>query len=258
MAAPSASFEVLHDVCTTRSRKLRAMSRSLRWMLIALAMIIVAIVIWRYVPLGPTLQAARDFVRAQGARGVLIFILGYAVAVALFAPAAPLTIAAGALWGGWGAPVALAGALGGAMVSFGLSRSVLRRSCAELCAQHPVTLHLDEVVARLGWKAVLLVRLSPVIPFAAQNYAFGMTGVRTRDFALASVPGILPGTIVEIWIGTAGAVVEWNLPTAALAAVGTVATIGFVSVVVRQVRQGLRDPSHASAQRDEASVRRDG
>lgn len=233
------------------------MSRSLQWMLIALAMLIAGIVVWQYVPVVPTLQAGRAFVQTQGAKGVLIFIVGYSVAVAMFAPVAPMAIAAGALWGIGGLPVALAGGLTGAMISFGVSRSVLRRHCAELCAKHPVTLQLDKVVARLGWKAVLLVRLSPVVPYSAQNYAFGMTGVRTRDFALASVPGMLPATIVEVWIGTAGNVTEWNLPTLALAVVGTIATIGFVYVVVRQVRQGLRDPLEATARRDERGVRGD-
>jgi uncharacterized membrane protein YdjX (TVP38/TMEM64 family) len=231
--------------------------RSIRWVLPAIVMLIAGIVVWHYVPIGELLQTGRQFVQAQGARGVLIFVLGYAVAVALFAPAAPLTIAAGALWGGWGAPVALVGALSAAMISFGLSRYVLRRHCAELCAQHPITLQLDDVVARLGWKAVLLVRLSPVIPFAAQNYAFGMTGVRARDFALASVPGILPATIVETWIGMAGTVAEWNLPTIALAVIGTLATIGFAVLLVRQMRRGLRDPLVRSTPRHEGGVRDD-
>ena len=219
------------------------MSRSLRWVLIALVTIAAGIALWEYVPLGPTLQGGRAFVQAQGATGVLIFVVGYAVAVVLFAPATPLTIAAGALWGMWGVPVALAGGLAGAMMSFGLSRTVLRRHCAEFCTQHPVTLQLDEAVARLGWKAVLLVRLGPVIPFAAQNYALGMTGVRIRDFALAGLAGMVPATIVKIWIGAAGVALAWNLPTLALAVVGTIATVSLMYVVVRQVRQGLRDPS---------------
>ena len=233
------------------------MSQSLRWVLVAVATIVAGIAVWEYVPLSPTLQAGRAFVQAQGAKGVLIFVVGYAVAVVLFAPATPLTIAAGALWGLWGAPIALAGGAAGAMMSFGLSRTALRRHCAELCAQHPVTLQLDEVVARLGWKAVLLVRLAPEIPFAAQNYALGMTGVRLQDFALAGLAGMVPATIVKAWIGAAGNVLAWNLPTLVLAVVGTIATGGLMYVVVRQVRQGLRDPNHLSPRRDALGVRHD-
>ncbi len=233
------------------------MSRSLRWVLVALGMLIAGVVVWQYVPIGQVLQNGRTYVQAQGTTGVLIFIVGYSVAVVMFAPVAPMAIAAGALWGVGGLPIALAGGMGGAMISFGLSRTVLRRHCAELCAKHPITLQLDEVVARLGWKAVLLVRLSPVVPYSAQNYAFGMTGVSARDFALASLPGMLPATIVEVWIGLAGNVAEWNRPTIALAVVGTIATLAFLYVVVRQVRQGLRDPRRASPRRGEPGVRRD-
>lgn len=227
------------------------MSRSLWRVLIAVAMIIVGVAAWRHLPLGPTLSAGRAFVQAQGAKGVLIFVVGYAVAVVLFAPATPLTLAAGALWGMWGAPVALAGGLGGAMISFALSRLYLRRHCAELCARHPVTLQLDKVVARLGWKAVVLVRLSVVIPFSVQNYAFGMTGVRMQDFALGSVAAMLPTTFVSIWIGAAGDVVSWNPLTLGLAAVGTIAVVGLGYAVAHQVQQGLRDPDHSGLVRDE-------
>lgn len=190
-----------------------------------------------------------------GRQGVLIFVVGYAVAVVLFAPATPMTLAAGALWGMWGAPVALTSKLAGAMISFVLSRSFLRRHCAELCAQHPITLQLDKVVARLGWKAVLLVGLSVVIPFSVQNYAFGMTGVRMRDFALGSVAGMVPSTIVWIWIGAAGNVVSWNPLTLALAVVGTIAVVGLGYTVARQVQQGLRDPNHSSLMQDESAHR---
>ncbi|TAL66390.1 MAG: TVP38/TMEM64 family protein [Burkholderiaceae bacterium] len=231
------------------------MSRSLRRVLIAVAMIIVGVAVWQYLPVGPTLLAGRAFVQAQGATGVLIFVVGYAVAVVLFAPATPLTLAAGALWGMWGAPVALAGGLAGAMISFVTSRLLLRRHCAELCARHPVTLQLDKVVARLGWKAVLLVGLSIVIPFSVQNYAFGMTGVRMRDFALGSFSGMVPTTFVSIWIGAAGSVVSWNPLTLGLAAVGTIAVVGLGYAVTRQVKQGLRDPNHSSLVQDESAHR---
>ena len=231
------------------------MSRSLRRVLIAVAMIIVGVAAWQYLPLGETLSAGRTFVQAQGATGVLIFVAGYAIAVVLFAPATPLTLAAGALWGMWGAPVALAGGLAGAMVSFATSRLWLRRHCAELCARHPVTLQLDKVVARLGWKAVLLVGLSVVIPFSVQNYTFGMTGVRTRDFALGSVAAMVPTTFVSIWIGAAGNVVSWNPLSVAVAAVGTIAVVGLGYTVARQVRQGLRDPNHSSPAQDESAPR---
>ena len=52
--------------------------------------------------------------------------------------------------------------------------------------------------------AVLLVRLSPVVPFSLQNYLFGMTGVNLRAFALAGLIGMVPATVVKTLLGILG------------------------------------------------------
>jgi len=48
---------------------------------------------------------------------------------------------------------------------------------------------LDKAIAKEGAKIVFLVRLSPVFPFTYINYAFGLTGVRTWPYVLASSSG---------------------------------------------------------------------
>lgn len=53
-----------------------------------------------------------------------------------------------------------------------------------------------------GFTIVFLTRLSPVFPFNLLNYAFGLTAVRLRDYFLASWIGMLPGTILYVYIGS--------------------------------------------------------
>src|SRR5260370_29111326 len=61
---------------------------------------------------------------------------------------------------------------------------------------------LDPAVAAGGFKIVLLTRLSPLFPFTLLNYAFGLTKVRFRDYVLASWIGMLPGTVMYVYLGS--------------------------------------------------------
>jgi uncharacterized membrane protein YdjX (TVP38/TMEM64 family) len=49
-----------------------------------------------------------------------------------------------------------------------------------------------------------LTRLSPVFPFNLLNYSYGLTSVSLRDYFFASWAGMIPGTILYVYIGFAG------------------------------------------------------
>ena len=51
---------------------------------------------------------------------------------------------------------------------------------------------IDEAVASGGFRLVLLLRLSPLVPFNLLNYMLGLTRVSTRDYILGSVIGMAP------------------------------------------------------------------
>lgn len=52
---------------------------------------------------------------------------------------------------------------------------------------------MDTAVAEDGGRMVLLLRLAPVVPFAALNYALGATSVGLWAYSWASAVGIVPG-----------------------------------------------------------------
>ena len=53
-------------------------------------------------------------------------------------------------------------------------------------------------------------RLIPLVPFNVINFGSGLTGVRLRDYVLATALGILPGTAVyQFLFWTAGEVTHW-------------------------------------------------
>jgi uncharacterized membrane protein YdjX (TVP38/TMEM64 family) len=107
---------------------------------------------------------------------------------------------------------------------------------------------IDEAVAREGWKIVGLTRLSPAFPFNLLNYAFGVTRVSPRDYILASWIGMMPGTVMYVYIGslagdlaTLGAGQQARSPAEwTLSAVGLLATVAVTVYVTRLARTALK------------------
>ena len=106
----------------------------------------------------------------------------------------------------------------------------------------------DRAVGSGGFKIVLLTRLSPVFPFNVLNYAYGLSRVRFRDYLIGSWLGMLPGTVMYVYIGSslkslaelASGKVQGGAAQKALFAAGLVATIVVALYVARLARKELR------------------
>ena len=57
---------------------------------------------------------------------------------------------------------------------------------------------LDEGVEKHGWKVVAFTRLVPIFPFNLLNYAFGLTSIGFRQYAVATFLCMLPACIAFI------------------------------------------------------------
>lgn len=194
------------------------------------------------------LHKALEFTASLGAFGGVFFVLLYAFACVAFLPVSVLTVGAGAIFGlRLGFVLVWTGATVGACASFLIGRHWLRTWVEKKIAHRPLFSAIAAAVAVEGWRIVVLTRLTPLFPFAIQNYAYGITRVRFRDYAIASFLGMAPGTFLFVYIGAvAGAAVEaggsgrvrspaeW-----AFYAVGLAATIGAVTMVGRMARKSL-------------------
>jgi uncharacterized membrane protein YdjX (TVP38/TMEM64 family) len=144
-------------------------------------------------------------------------------------PASLMAIAAGASYGMWlGALISAAGTLLGGWIAFLLSRSVLRPFIARIVARYPASARFDEAVATEGWRFVCLMRMSPVMPFAATSYGLGLTRIGQRAYllgTLASLPALF-GYVALGAFGRAGLAaghgqagpLQWLLPVFGVAA----------------------------------------
>lgn len=150
---------------------------------------------------GGYLPQVTAWVERQGAWGIVGFIAAYAIATVAAFPGSLLTLAAGAIFGvAKGATFVLAGAIIGSSLAFLLARYVARPIVERRIHRDPRFVRVDAAVAREGWKMVLLLRLSPLLPFNALNYALGLTAVTFRHYLIGAI-GMLPGTLLYVYSG---------------------------------------------------------
>lgn len=134
----------------------------------------------------------------------LVFMLAYALMVALSVPGATIaTLLGGFLFGVFpGAIFNVLGATTGAVVIFaavgmGLGGDIARRIEAAGGKAARALQGLQEN----QWSALLTLRLVPVVPFFLANLLPAFAGVRPWVFAITTFLGILPGAIVYTSVG---------------------------------------------------------
>ena len=169
----------------------------------ALAVGVALVVVGRQPGVREGLISALRWIEGQGAAGVAAFVLIYVAACILFIPGSLLSLGAGAIYGTarGTALVSLSSTLG-ATAAFLVGRYLARGWVARRIAGNARFAAIDVAVGREGWKIVALTRLSPAFPFNLLNYAYGLTRVSLRDYVLASWAGMLPGTLLYVYLGS--------------------------------------------------------
>jgi len=137
----------------------------------------------------------------------------------------------------------------GACAAFLVGRTVARKWIAEKVEKNKKFAAIDKAVGEQGFKIVLLTRLSPIFPFNLLNYAFGLTKVPFWHYALASWIGMLPGTVMYVYFGSAArslaAVAAGEIEGGAAQQlffwIGLVATILVAMFVTHVARKALKE-----------------
>jgi uncharacterized membrane protein YdjX (TVP38/TMEM64 family) len=126
--------------------------------------------------------------------GPLAALAGFALALALAVPLTFLTLVAIVAFGPWmGFACALPGALIGAAISYAIGRA-LGREAVERLGGAKVNA-LSHQLARRGLLAIIIVRFTPVAPFAIVNMVAGASQIRLRDLLLGTAIGMTPSTV---------------------------------------------------------------
>lgn len=194
-----------------------------------------------------------EWVRSLGAWGPLAFVAGYTIVTVLVMPAFLLTLAAGALWGfWWGLLLAMTGAVCGATCAFLGARSVLRGLVERYVTRHPRLVAIDRAVESEGARLVLLLRLSPAVPFVLLNYVLGVSRISLRAHFIG-LAGMIPTAAMYVYAGkvagdlaalAAGAAAPRGPAYYVFLTTGLAATIAATVLVTRAARRALAHGHH--------------
>ncbi len=219
------------------------MRRILKWVVVLAAVSAVLVLARRYA--GAYVTGFTGWVDGLGAWAPVAFITGYALATVAFIPGVLLTLAAGVIFGLlWGAAYVLAGAIIGSTAAFLIARHLAREPVERRVREDRRFDAIDRAVGREGLKIMLLLRLSPVVPYNLLNYALGVTRVRLRDYLVADV-AMIPSTVLYVYsgklagdlAGVGGVERGWGYYT--VLAAGLAATVAVTVMVTRVARKEL-------------------
>lgn len=233
--------------------------------LIAFGVLVLALVAGAFLlPVKHWLIAALEWTEGLGLWAPIFVVGFYVVACILLLPGSVLTLGAGLIFGVPVGTITVSfGSTLGACVAFLIGRTVARDWVAEKVRTSEKFSAIDEAVGEQGFKIVLLTRLSPVFPFNFLNYAYGLTQVPFRQYALGSWIGMIPGTIMYVYLGAglrslselAAGKVEGGTAQRIFFWCGLAATVVVTVFITHIARKTLRKkiPAGSDPNRDESA-----
>lgn len=115
---------------------------------------------------------------------------------------------------------------------------------------------IDDRLRRRGWLAVGSLRLIAAVPFSVINYCCGLSSIRFWPYLIATVLGVLPGTIGTVILGDA---LTGTTHPAMLVLSGVCLAVGVVGLVVDTRWQMTTTPVQEPARRSvDSQFDRDG
>jgi uncharacterized membrane protein YdjX (TVP38/TMEM64 family) len=135
-------------------------------------------------------------------------------------------------------------------------RDGVRGDVQRKIATQPRFAAIDRAVAKNGFKMILLLRLSPLVPFSVLNYALGLSNVRFGTYVVASFLGMLPGTFMYVYLGSlitnvselaTGVAPDGGASQSILYWGGLIATVGVTIWITRIARKALAECVKQSA-----------
>ncbi len=170
---------------STRAARLRLLG-------LVLSVAIASALVW--VVIGGDLDTVQSTVESTGAWGPVAYVALHVLLTLVPVSKNLLAGVAGALFGlAGGIALSWVGAMVSAVVTFAIARRLGRAAVASMTG--PRIDRVEEIMRQQGLLAVIIARVTPVIPFTIVNYGAGITAVTSRDFVLGTAIGVLPGTV---------------------------------------------------------------
>ncbi|MEW8995233.1 TVP38/TMEM64 family protein [Clostridium sp.] len=154
---------------------------------------------------GLTPEILRNYIGGFGYLAPFIYILCFTILPIAFFPVPILALAAGLLFGFLpGTIYTLIGAVLNSAIMF-LMAKVLAKDAVTNLLQRKLpenwSSFLFDLDEKKGFGIIFILRLIPAMPYNLINYGAGLTSIKFSSYMLATILGILPGTLVFLNIG---------------------------------------------------------
>ncbi|MEM6614085.1 MAG: TVP38/TMEM64 family protein [Cyanobacteria bacterium P01_C01_bin.72] len=145
-------------------------------------------------------QQLEMWLEQTGLVAPLIYIVLYTIGTLLILPSTPLNMTGGAIFGiWWGTLWTTIAALVAAISAFVFTRTVGRELVSQKLGERWRA--MDREIAQGGFFYLLAIRLLPLIPYGIVNFGAGLTAIKFKDYAIATLLGTLPGIFPFVMLG---------------------------------------------------------
>jgi len=140
------------------------------------------------------------FLDSLGLLAPIVYIVLFTFVPLTFFPDSVLAIAGGMAFGFFkGSLLTIIGALCGGSLAFFITR-YLGQDVIKRFIKKDISI-LGKHTQEKGFLVILILRLIPLVPFDVISYSAGLSGIKYKDFFLATLLGIIPGVAVFSNIG---------------------------------------------------------
>lgn len=176
------------------------------------------------------------FIDELGWGGPLIFIGIYTLGAVLFLPGTAFTILGGAAFGLFGGIIySVIGATTGALAAHFVARLLGEDFVSERLQGRIKNFSMwQERIQKNGLLTVIILRITPLIPYNGLNFALAYTKVRTPDLVLGTALGIIPSIVAYVVFG--GAVTSLSATNLGYATVGIVVYMALSYLLAKRMQ----------------------
>lgn len=209
------------------------MTRTIIKRLAVVAVLVAVIALFRTLPVGEWLSDVEGWAAHHPVAGAVLYLALTTLAAVALTPGWIPMMLAGLVFGLMpGLIYGLIGTVAGATAAMLAGRTLARGWVEKRIAGNNRLLALDEVLDEKAFMIVALTRVALVIPFNLLNYAYGLTRVNTRTYALATAVGMLPIVALYGYLGTLAGDMGQILAGETQAGLGNAWVVGIAAFVI--------------------------
>lgn len=147
-----------------------------------------------------TTEVFKEKIDSFGIWGPVAYVIFYILRPLILFPAGILSASAGVIWGLKGFIYLQIAANLSSTAEFLIARYAAR-GAVEKFMKGKMS-NVDAAIEKHGFLTVLLIRLIPNVAWDIQNLGLGLTKVKFRDYFIATLIGIMPGSFAFVYFGS--------------------------------------------------------